>query len=93
MGDKKVTIQNLEVIKSDIENNLIFVKGSVPGSKNSMFLIQRNSKQVNKKTTLEKIKKTQSQSSASSSKMKSKPKPAEKKELSKPKIENKEVKK
>ena len=41
MGDKYRTIQNLEIIKSDLENNLIFVKGSVPGSKNSIVLIQK----------------------------------------------------
>ena len=41
MGDKIRTIQNLEIIKSDIENNLIFIKGSVPGSKNSFVLIQK----------------------------------------------------
>jgi len=38
MGDKFRTIQNLEIIKSDIENNLIFIKGSIPGSKNSLVL-------------------------------------------------------
>jgi len=48
MGDKFRTIQNLEIIKSDLENNLIFIKGSVPGSKNSLVLIQKNSKKVNK---------------------------------------------
>ena len=37
MGDKFRTIQNLEIIKSDIENNLIFIKGSVPGSKTHLF--------------------------------------------------------
>ena len=57
MGDKFRTIQNLEIIKSDLENNLIFVKGSVPGSKNSIILLQRNSKKINKTTTLEKNKK------------------------------------
>ena len=61
MGNKLRTIQNLEIIKSDPENNLIFVKGSVPGSKNTMVLIQRNSKTINKKTTLEKIEKNQAQ--------------------------------
>jgi len=54
MGDKFRTIQNLEIIKSDPENNLIFIKGSVPGSKNSLVLIQKNSKKTNKKTTVEK---------------------------------------
>ena len=57
MGDKFRTIQNLEIIKSDLENNLIFVKGSVPGSKNSVILIQKNSKNINRMTTLEKSKK------------------------------------
>ena len=54
MGDKIRTIQNLEIIKSDLENNLIFIKGSIPGSKNSMVLIQKNSKKIKKLTTLEK---------------------------------------
>ena len=61
MGDKFRTIQNLEIIKSDIENNLIFVKGSVPGSKNSVILIQKNSKKINKMTTLEKSRKLTSE--------------------------------
>jgi len=57
MGDKLRTIQNLEIVKSDPENNLIFVKGSVPGSKNSIILVQKNKKKINKITTLEKNKK------------------------------------
>ena len=62
MGDKIRTVQNLEIIKSDLENNLIFVKGSVPGSKNSFVLIQKNVKSINKSTTLERIKKIQVES-------------------------------
>ena len=58
MGDKLRTIQNLEIIKSDTENNLIFVKGSVPGSKNSLVLIQKNIKNIDKTTILEKNRKT-----------------------------------
>ena len=57
MGNKVRTIQNLEIIKSDLENNLIFVKGSVPGSKNSLVLIQKNVKKINRTTTLKKISK------------------------------------
>ena len=57
MGDRKVSIQNLEIIKSDLENNLIYVKGSVPGSKNSFVLIQHPAKKIHKLSTLEKIKK------------------------------------
>ena len=57
MGDKYRTIQNLEIIKSDLENNLIFVKGSVPGSKNSIVLIQKNVKKIKRITSIEKSKK------------------------------------
>ena len=92
MGDKFRTIQNLEIIKSDLENNLIFIKGSVPGSKNSLVLIQKNSKRINKKTILEKINKTQIQTS-STVRSKEKPKPSLKKEIPIPKTKNKEVKK
>jgi len=61
MGDKLRTIQNLEIIKSDIENSLIFVKGSVPGSKNSFVLIKKTAKKMSKSTTIEKINKIQTQ--------------------------------
>ena len=61
MGDKKRKIQNLEIIKSDIENNLIFVKGSIPGSKNSIVLIQQVAKKINRTTTLENLKKAKTQ--------------------------------
>ena len=63
MGDKFRTIQNLEIIKSDLENNLIFVKGSVPGSKNSLVLIQKNKKNISKKLTIEKSKTLESKTS------------------------------
>jgi len=69
MGDKIRTIQNLEIIKSDLENNLIFVKGSIPGSKNSIILIQKNSKKVNRMTTLEKSKKLSAATNKSEEKM------------------------
>jgi len=100
MGDKFRTIQNLEIIKSDPENNLIFVKGSIPGSKNSLVLVQKNSKKINKITTIDKIKKEISFSSATNVKTKKQSKtaekqdkPVEKKTSSKPKTDNKEVKK
>ena len=57
MGDKTRTIQNLEIIKSDLENNLIFLKGSVPGSKNSFVLIHKNAKNINRATSIDKAKK------------------------------------
>jgi large subunit ribosomal protein L3 len=54
MGDKIRTVQNLEVVKSDLENNLIFLKGAVPGAKNALVLIKKAKKQINRLTTLEK---------------------------------------
>ena len=41
MGNKRCTIQNLQVIKVLPENNLLVVKGSVPGSKGSIVLIEK----------------------------------------------------
>ncbi len=40
-GNKKVTVQNLKVLKVDVENNLIVVKGCVPGHKNAYLKIQK----------------------------------------------------
>ena len=55
MGDKLRTIQNIEIIKSDPENNLLYLKGSIPGSKNSEVLVKKSIKKINKLTILEKI--------------------------------------
>ena len=83
MGDKYRTIQNLEIIKADLENNLMFIKGSVPGSKNSIVLIQKNAKNVNRKTTIEKIKSIKVTESSTPEKTKNKPNEAVKKEVKK----------
>ena len=91
MGDKYRTIQNLEVIRSDLENNLIFVKGSVPGSKNSIVLIKKNSKKINRTTTLEKNRKFVSESAKIT--IKTKEKALIKKESKPQKTEKKEAKK
>ena len=55
MGDKFRTMLNLEIIKSDLENNLLYLKGSIPGSKNSEVLVRPSIKDVKKKTVLEKF--------------------------------------
>ena len=89
MGDKFRTIQNLEIIKSDPENNLIFIKGSVPGSKNSLVLIQKKTKKINKKATAEKIAGLQTETITSIVKTKT----SDKKVSSTAKIEKKEIKK
>lgn len=39
LGAERVTIQNLDVVKVDVENNLIAVKGAVPGPKNGIVLL------------------------------------------------------
>ena len=40
MGNKRITIQNLEVVRVDAEKNLLLVKGSVPGPKKSLVTIK-----------------------------------------------------
>ena len=44
MGGVKVTIQNLEVVRVDVENNIILVKGAVPGSKKSVVVLRESVK-------------------------------------------------
>ena len=56
MGDKLRTMQNIEIIKADLENELLYLKGSIPGSKNSEVLVKKSVKNVTKKTIGEKIK-------------------------------------
>ena len=55
MGDKLRTMQNIEIIKTDIENELLYLKGSIPGSKNSEVLVKKSIKNIDKKTIEEKI--------------------------------------
>ena len=54
MGDKPRTMLNLEVIKSDLENDLLFLKGSIPGAKNSTVILRESIKNVSRKTIKEK---------------------------------------
>ena len=55
MGDKIRTIQNIEIIKSDLDNNLLYLKGSIPGSKNTEVLVKKAAKNIRKLTIYEKI--------------------------------------
>ena len=55
MGDKIRTIQNIEIIKTDPENDLLYLKGSIPGSKNTQVLVKKSVKNTKKLTMLEKI--------------------------------------
>ena len=56
MGDKLRTMQNIEIIKTDLENELLYFKGSIPGSKNSEILVKKSVKNLKKMTIDEKIK-------------------------------------
>ena len=44
MGAKRITIQNLEIVKVDVENNLLLVKGAVPGPKKSLVMIKNTTR-------------------------------------------------
>ena len=55
MGDRLRSIQNIEIIKTDSENNLLYLKGSIPGSKHSEVLIKKAVKNIRKLTIKEKI--------------------------------------
>lgn len=41
MGNKRVTVQNLQVVKVIPEHNVLMIKGSIPGSKGSIVLIEK----------------------------------------------------
>ena len=70
MGDKLRTIQNIEIIKTDSENNLLYLKGSIPGSKQSEVLIKKAIKNIRKLTIKEKIEVIEKQKKAPEKKKK-----------------------
>ena len=55
MGDKLRTMQNIEIIKADLENELLYLKGSIPGSKNAEVMVKGSVKNINKMTISEKL--------------------------------------
>ena len=46
MGNEQVTVQNLEIVRVDTENNLLLVKGAVPGPKKSLVTIKETVKSL-----------------------------------------------
>ena len=70
MGDKIRTIQNIEVIKADKENNLLYLKGSIPGSKNTEVLIKKSVKDINRMSIEEKIEQIEKQKKSADKKKK-----------------------
>ena len=57
MGSKMRTKQNIEIIKTDLENDIMYLKGSIPGSKNTEVLVKQSVKNISKLTMSEKIEK------------------------------------
>ena len=55
MGDRLRTMLNIEIIKTDLENELLYLKGSIPGSKNTEVVVRQSVKNINKMTIAEKI--------------------------------------
>ena len=55
MGDILRTMLNIEIIKTDLENELLYLKGSIPGSKNTEVVVRQSVKNINKMTISEKI--------------------------------------
>ena len=54
MGDKLRTMLNIEIIKTDLENELLYLKGSIPGSKNAEVMVKKSVKNISKMTISEK---------------------------------------
>ena len=50
MGDKLRTMLNLEIIKSDVENGLLYLRGSIPGSNNSTVYLRESVKNISRKS-------------------------------------------
>lgn len=48
LGGNRVTLQNLEIVGVDTEQNLLLIKGNVPGSKNSLVMVKESVKMVKK---------------------------------------------
>jgi large subunit ribosomal protein L3 len=55
MGSKMRTKQNIEIIKTDLENDIMYLKGSIPGSRNTEVLVEQSVKNIRKLTMSEKI--------------------------------------
>jgi len=83
MGSKFRTILNLEVIRSDIENSLIYIKGSIPGSKNSLIYLRKSKKTFSRKTSNEKYAQLNKESEKTTTKKTEPKKKEEKKDATK----------
>jgi large subunit ribosomal protein L3 len=50
MGNSRVTIRNLEVVSVEPERNLLFIKGAVPGARNSLLIIRKTGRRRNRQS-------------------------------------------
>jgi large subunit ribosomal protein L3 len=50
MGDKRVTIRNLEVMAVDADRHILFIKGALPGARNSFLMIRRTGRKRERAT-------------------------------------------
>jgi large subunit ribosomal protein L3 len=48
MGHDTVTIQNLTIVRADVENNILLVKGNVPGANKSLLIVRNAFKKQNR---------------------------------------------
>lgn len=48
MGDVRVTTQNVRIVKIDLENNRVLIRGSVPGARNSYVVVRKSAKKTGK---------------------------------------------
>lgn len=48
MGNNRVTIQNLEIVKADVENNVLLIKGNVPGANKTLVTVKNAVSKLNK---------------------------------------------
>jgi len=85
MGNKLRTMQNIEILKSDVENNLLYLKGSIPGSKNTEVLVKKAVKNIQKLTLKDKKKKVKDKDKKKKSKAKKAKKDKKKKKSKKDK--------
>jgi len=48
MGDERVTVRGLSVVRVDIDNNLLMIRGAVPGANGSLVLVKKSERQKQK---------------------------------------------
>jgi large subunit ribosomal protein L3 len=46
MGDERITVKNLKVVRVDPERNLLMLRGGVPGAPNGLLMIRKTRKQA-----------------------------------------------